>query len=195
MGQVIRIDEFKHEFKKNPSNTNNLAEQYKTIAETLSICEIATIKIGVPWLPPTTESKELNKKFYHPLKSFVRSSLISVQTETLINYCEDLSSLDSADNQCLNIPSLKFHQRFYFCFVVLIVLSLLSTFISLVLGLSFSSAIAISVITAIPASLLAVFPCLEVQRRVSFYILLSKEVYRRRGNDSTGNTGIIAQGT
>jgi len=74
-------------------------------------------------------------------------------------------------------------------------LFLSSTFISLVLNPSFSAAIAISIVTSIPAALLAIFPCLEVQRRVSFYILLSKEISRRQGTDSTGGIGIIAQGT
>jgi len=195
MGQVIKIDDFKQELKRLNSSKNSIAEQYRTIGETLSICEISTIKIGTPWLPPSKESKELNKKFFSPLKDFIKASLSGVQTETLISYCEDLSSLGSEDNESLHIPNLKLHQRYYFCFVVIVVLFSSSTFISLLLNSSISAALAVSAITTIPAGLLAIFPCLEIQRRVSFYILLSREISRRRGSDSTGSIGIIPQGT
>ena len=200
MAQVIKIDDFKQEFNKTQGLKNSIPKQYRTIGEMLSICEVSTMKVGVPWLAPNKEGKELNKKFFYPLNDFVKSSLLSVQTETLVNYCEDLSALnlndlDKEDSKCLNIPNLKPYQRYYFCFVVLAVLFLSSTFISLVLNPSFSAAIAISIVTSIPAALLAIFPCLEVQRRVSFYILLSKEISRRQGTDSTGGIGIIAQGT
>ncbi len=212
MAQVIRIDDFKQELNKAKRLRNNLKnsipEQYRTIGEMLSICEASTLRVGVPWLAPNKDGKELNKKFFYPLNDFVKSSLLSVQTETLINYCEDLSALNinelekeesnilgNEDNKSLNIPNLKAHQRYYFCFVVLAVLFSSSTFISLLLNSSFSAAIVVSVVTSIPASLLAIFPCLEVQRRVSFYILLSKEISRRQGTDSTGGIGVVAQGT
>ena len=207
MGQVIKIDDFKQELKRLSSLKNSIPEQYKSIGEALSICEISTIKVGVPWLPPSKapskavnkavnkESKEINKKFFYPLEDFIKASLSAVQTETLISYCEDLSSLGSEDNDSLHIPNLKPHQRYYFCFVVIVVLFSSSTFISLLLNSSISAALAVSVITAIPAGLLAIFPCLEIQRRVSFYILLSREISRRRGSDSTGSIGIIPQGT
>lgn len=204
MAQVIRIDDFKQELNKRSHLKNSIPQQYRIIGETLNICEASTIKVGVPWLPYNKENKELNKKFFYPLNDFVKSSLLSVQTETLVNYCEDLNALNlsdtddalnNEDSKCLNIPNLKAYQRYYFCFVVLAVLFLSSTFISLLINSNFSAAIAVSIVTAIPAALLAVFPCLEVQRRVSFYILLSKEISRRQGTDSTGGIGIIAQGT
>ena len=190
MGVLIRIDDFKQDQQRAILTRNNpFSEQYRIIGETLSISEVVTIRVGVPWLPPGQKQKELSKQYHGPLEDFIRSSLVSVSTETLDHYCEDLNSFatEPDNNDSLYIPSLCPAERFFFCLVVFLILFTTSLALGLLLGSTRSATLTLSIITSIPAALLAAFPCMEIQRRSSFYYFLNKELNRRRGASSPGS--------
>ena len=190
MGELIYIDDFKHEKAPN-AKKHNIAEQYRTIGETLEICEVTSLRAGVPWLPPNKSRKEIIKKYQPPLEDFIKTSLVSVSTETLDHYCEDLNSFTFNNSESLCIPILYPIERFFFCFVVFVFLFTLSLALGIFLGTAKGATLVMSFMTATPATLLAAFPCLEVQRRSNFYFLLNKELSRRRGSNSPSSGKII----
>lgn len=194
MGVLINIDDFKEEqLRAVHSRKTPLGEQYRMIGHTLSVCEAATFRVGVPWLPPSDRQKELSNYYKGPLEEFIRTSLVSVSTETLDHYCEDLNSFapELEQNESLHIPSLYPGERFFFCLVVFLILFTTSLALGLLLGSTKSATLTLSIITSIPAALLAAFPCMEIQRRSSFYYFLSKELNRRRGANSSGSSKAI----
>lgn len=188
MGVLIKIDDFKHE-KLATSKPKGISEQYRIIGETLGICETATFRVGVPWLPPSANRKEIS--YQGPVEDFIRVALVSVSTEALDHYCEDLNTFTSENSDSLFIPILYPGERFFFCLVVFLILFTTSLALGFSLGSTKSAALVMSFITAIPAALLAAFPCLEVQRRSSFYYFLNKELSRRRGRSSPNSGKIV----
>lgn len=192
MGDLIHIDDFKQDPQKNPRIKKPcINEQYRTIGETLEICEAATFRVGVPWLPPSSKRKKTLKTYEGPIEDFIKTSLVSVSTETLDHYCEDLNSFSSENSTSLSIPLLYPGERFFFCLVVFLILFTFSLAIGIFLGSTKSATLVMSFTTAIPAALLAAFPCLEVQRRSSFYYFLNKELNRRLGRNSPSSGEIV----
>lgn len=176
-----------------PKKPSLVTQQYQTLGETLTICEIATWRTGIPFLPPNKRRRSLLKKYEGPLDEFVRISLVCVSTKTLDSYCEDLDTIDPAQEsgQLLFIDQVSLFERFFVCAIVLATLFFLSLCVCTLLGISIVGAAVLALLAAIPASLLAMFSCMEIQRRASFYALLTREIMRRRGQDDPNSSGVL----
>ena len=81
MGQVIHIDDFKHGHSRANLHKCSIPEQYKIIGETLTISEVASMRSGVPWLPPSNQRRKLNQQYSQPLNHFLKLSLKPIFNE------------------------------------------------------------------------------------------------------------------
>jgi hypothetical protein len=176
-----------------PKKPSLLTQQYQTLGETLTICEIATWRTGIPFLPPNKRRRALLRKYEGPLDEFVRISLVCVSTKTLDSYCEDLDTIDPEHDSgsLLFIDQVSHFERFFVCALVLVTLFTVTICVCTLLGLSIFAAGVLALLAAVPASTLAMFACMEIQRRASFYVLLSRELMRRRGQDDPKSRGML----
>jgi len=179
--------------RKNNQKPNLKTNQYETIGTTLCIAEASIIKVGIPWLPPTKERRELIKQYHSPINDFIRVSLVCVSTKTLESYCDDLETFqkDNKSFEDLFIEEIKGIDRFASSGFLFVALAFFTFSFCIMLKTGYSAAVALSLLSATPAALLAMFSCNELQRRANFHSLLYKELLRRRGQDEGNTKGIL----
>jgi hypothetical protein len=173
------------ECKIRPLRNELINEHYRLIGEILSICEAGSLIVGVPWLPPSSATQELAEKFESPLADFVKLSLVTVNTNTLELYCDDLESCvsSSATADSLFIRSLPMLERHSFCVLFSVFAGCLSYWSSVSFGLGFATSLLISLSVATAFFAVLVTFCSESHRLYSFHCLLEHELMRRKGLD------------
>ena len=188
---VIKLDDKPLNFGEH-KRSEQFREQYHMIGRLLNICEAGSFAAGVPWLPPTRAVRTLAKDYCGPLSRMVRLSLLSVSTNVLESYCEDLEPLFKERNTdiCLYIRPLSIFERSSFPASVFVAIFFLTAALLFSAGLPFLNS---SLAVAAAASLLAMSFCIESQRRYSFYNILYRELLRRKGidNPNKNRIGII----
>lgn len=172
------------------------ADAYAQIGRMLLIAEAATTSIGIPWVPPTRRTRALASEFSEPLKDFVRTSLVTVNTAALESYAEDLEGLPQDENAArhLHIGGLSGFER-YMLNVVLFAGCFGLFFLSaLWVRASIGVAIGLSLVTAFLVTMVSSYVCSEENRRATFHWLVFEELMRRRGMDQSEATpiGVLA---
>jgi hypothetical protein len=184
-------------------STNELEERlahYQLIGRTIRVCEAGSLKVGIPWLPPTAHVRDLRLALDQSVPEYIRTALIGVPTQTLESYCDDLESWP-ADNRTsgdLGISLYSPIERYALSIVTFIILSAVA---GLTLELArTSSVLSLSMLSMVMGSmfagtvmLLSAMLSSEGYRRASFCWLISREIQRRHGgdpNNATANIGI-----
>lgn len=170
-----------------PPQQEQLSIQYQQIGMMLLCCETASVRVGIPWLPPSKRVTDLRKQVDGPVKMFVRYNLVTMPTATLQVYYEQLISAEknSASSEILGITLSSAIERYscaavsFIFFFILVSLGLTNAGSGTVLSLMMSSLVA-----GIAAFGTAFLFCDDHYRRFSFAKLLSGEIQRRRGNHS-----------
>ncbi len=171
------------------TNESRFQELYQTIGKTLSNLEASTIKVGIPWLPPTKNVRAHHVEFDSSVDEYIRSELVGVSTHALESYAEDLETKATKPRNSkkerfnLHLYQPTFIERyaltgsvFIFCFILL--------FASLtVVTKSLSLAILVAPLISVAIGSILRTLSSEPIRLYSFHQLLLKEILRRRGQD------------
>lgn len=168
------------------------AEHYKQIGDALMRCEIASFRIGIPWLPPTSRIRQLQKPLYGSPADFIRIELSNVSTSCLESYAEDLATLpfDSAASRTLRIAVTSIFER-YFAMALIGLITMGGAAASfLAIPATFVPGLVSSAALGATAMGFAYYQSTEKYRRMSFAWLLSQEILRRKGLDTGGNSRI-----
>ena len=164
---------------------SDIAQQYQLVGKTLLICEASAFRVGIPWLPPTRRVLRYRQNLGSPVEQYVRYSLVTVNTDTLESYLEDLDTLssDPKRNHLLHLQSPTPFERYAFG-ILLFITFFISLFCSLAsMSPNFTAALSIAGIFALLASLAGFVFSSETSRLTSFYWVLEEEVLRRRGEN------------
>lgn len=175
-----------------PLDSGVFRTHYRQIGETLLICEAASYRVGVAWLPPTKRVRILRNKFEKPLDEFVRYNLVTVNTKTLDAYCDDLENCpeDASTDSKLYIELRAPIER-YALPAVLAVVAFLGTLSSLlVIHGSAISALLVAMIVSGLATITGVALSCDAHRWATFHWLLYRELQRRRGTDDSDTTKV-----
>jgi len=159
------------------------ALQYETIGETLLSCEASCHRIGIPWLPPTTYTQKLVKQFDPPLEDYIRYSMVTVSTKTLVSYCDDLEdaelTIEAAEQLHIAPPSVL--ERYAFAVLVFGILFAADYMLINLLTIPAYVAIGSSLIVALCGATACLMLSTEQHRRKTFHWILSHELDRRHG--------------
>ncbi len=169
-----------------------LESAYASIGRLLLVAETAAPGIGIPWVPPTPRTRALRAEYFEPLKDFIRSGLVGIQTSSIELYIEDLENLDrsEASTDRLKIGGLNVFERFALtavlfatCFSIVLVAAIwVDTGIEL--------AVSLSLLVGIVVAAVSFYICCEASRRSTFQWALFEELLRRKGIDEPGNTAV-----
>ncbi len=161
------------------------SEHYQLIGKTLRICEVASFRIGIPWLPPTRSVLARRRAFNQSLSDFLRTSLVHVPTSTLESYCDDLQTwpVDDESGYSLSIAPVSPGERYALPVVVAAGFAFGVFILSLVEGARSTLSLVLATIFSASLCLFSAMLCSEGYRRASFSWLISNEILRRRGDD------------
>jgi hypothetical protein len=165
--------------------SDKIVGHYKIIGSTLTACEANFWRVGIPWLPYTSQQiPSVRKPAGETIDSFIRLNLVGIPSDSLNCYLEDLESLpiSNRSSATLAIRRPKLLERLpYFAISVLICL-----FIASILHLYVLSPIVQPIVLALFSGWLGLIfsltTCSDPFRRFSFYRILSNEVARRSGS-------------
>jgi hypothetical protein len=168
---------------------DSFTSHYLTIGHTISICESASIKVGIPCLFPTKKIRSLKASYYGQLEDFIRIQLVGVPTVVLESYIDDL--LEHFDEDCIKptsklfIHSLTLLEK-YGCMSLFSIFSLfLAYYTSSLYSSNNSTVILATIIVGTISVSLSILVNSEIYRATSFAMLLRDEVSRRMGSSST----------
>ncbi len=162
---------------------NSLNKHYEVIGQTLLICEASSWRVGIPWLPPTDNVVKYRKSLSEPLESFVQCSLVTVTTDALECYCDDLEStdLDDAKKSRLFLRTPPALERYALGGMVFVGLLALCFGLCFLARLSIGTGFGLAVVAALLPAIVAAACSSENSRISSFLWLLDQEILRRRG--------------
>jgi hypothetical protein len=167
---------------------------FKTIGETLSICEAGSYLVGIPWLPPTSYVNKIAKQFYLPLADFVKINLVGVPTSQIERYCEDLEqSIQNNNHQNTEfyLYSPTTFEKLTFCLIFTGIFFSADLLICLILFGTISTSLVYACITGLIVFGFCLAISREENRYKSFLSLLQKELMRRKGFDLTNSNKIL----
>ena len=178
--------------RNSPSYNQLITMQYPTIGETLLTCEAACHRVGIPWLPPTENVRRRSSQYEGPLEDFIRYSLVTVSSKTLVSYCDDLetSGPNSTEAEQLSIPYPTPSERYAFPALVFGILFATDFLLCRIAGVPFAVSIVSSAIIGLLGGATCAALCIELHRRKTFHWLLVREVMRRSGQDESNSTTV-----
>jgi SNF2 family DNA or RNA helicase len=163
----------------------SLRDQYETIRDLLGIVEASTLEVGVPFLFPTKRILKRKKIYQKPLDEFIRFSLVTAHTRTLILYRDELNDLTTGSEL---FPSISKVERYG---IMLTITAIVYLILTRTLLIWFQSVLLLSLAYLISGIILGVIVLSagDVYRRTTFANLLSREIQRRKGtgNNNKGN--------
>lgn len=172
-----------------PQNTH-FRVRYAEIGRVLLICEASCYSAGIPWLPPIKEVRQRIRLFDPPLTDFVRISLLGIETPTLECYLSDLAATDQEDSAALDIPPPSPLARYSLSVVLFGILFSANCLLYRALGYNVAESLFGSFSLGLVGAAIGIVAASEVLRRRSFYLLIEKEILRRRGAGIDGATPI-----
>lgn len=189
---VCEMDSFEPRSQQclRPRN-NQLQAKYREIGATLLIAEAAAYSAGIPWLPPTKVIRERVAAYRGPLSDFIRESFVGIDTGTLECYSSDLCSIDPAAAEALFIPMphplARYSLACIFSGSSFAAISLLCRSLHYPVTLAIPAALSVAVVCGAAG----VVAASEFFRRRSFFLLLEREINRRRGADIKGGSPVM----
>jgi hypothetical protein len=157
----------------------------ETVLNMWGTLECSVFWIGVPLLPLTAERRKRSKEFFHPLHDYIRSSLVLIPTQRLIEIEKLIIQSDNNNqeisNQISKYLALTWYDKIYFP----------SISSSIVFTITFCSIYPLShdmintILPALTASVGSIITSmlfvLEDRRRENFRKIIQNEINRRKG--------------
>jgi len=169
--------------------SEKIVGHYRVIGSTLTACEACFWKVGIPWLPYTSKQISLIKKpDGESIETFTRLNLVSVPSDSLSCYLEDLESLpiSSKSSSTLSIRRPSLGERLPFFAASIFSCLLLAAILHLYLLQSLVAPTLLALVAGWLGLTIALITCSDPFRRFSFYRVLSAELARRSGSSGSG---------
>lgn len=188
------IDRFEPEPKRDPraeaSANDKLLLKYREIGLALQACEAKSLRVGIPWLPPTARVCELRRTVDVPVDEFLRTHLAAIGTETLDSYCDDLETLPNVaeSSALLGISGATKFERIGFIAASVTLIFFIGLMLLTTLGIkSVVMCSLFSFFAAATFGALSITMTTDSYRRDSFCWIISKEILRRSGSGGNSN--------
>ena len=169
--------------------SEKIVGHYRVIGSTLTACEASFWKVGIPWLPYTAKQISLRKKPEgESVDTFIRLNLVSVPSDSLSCYLEDLESLpiSSKSSSTLSIRRPSLSERAPFFAASIFSCLALAAILHFYLLQSFVAPTLLALVAGWLGLTIALTTCSDPFRRFSFYRALSSELARRSGSSGSG---------
>jgi|GEM_PF-5728064 len=172
--------------RRNPDEAESKRlDHYITIGQTLTGLERSRIMVGIPFVNICDVCLRVGPT-QNTIGGYLKESLVTVPTNSLELYAQDLESLDDSceSYKQLNFSDYIFWRRYLSAFLVAVIICLLVlNYAWLFLGVRSISVFFLAAFFGAVCGGLVSYRCREQSRRRSFGNVLWVEICRRRGID------------
>lgn len=184
-------EQFLKALRKEQNTLADHSEGYMRIGETLTTAETVSLVVGIPILWATKRVRALRKRCDMPIDEFLRVNLVGVPTRVVEFYIQELDDL-SIEANSLDRLSIQRPTRFERLAPLVVALPIFFFLFFLIFSLSLSpplAALGSFFITSLAILGLVVLSS-NTYRRISFSLFLSREILRRRGENTPGGPNL-----